>query len=671
MQESKYKRINTSALFGEFKIGLENLELTENGLRLSRRELYKPGEYILNDTDLSLRDVDTDECDTLYTIDRNSSSILISHRDFKNLKFPAYKPGVLANLVKEPEGIAVDKNSVYIIGKLLQEGRKEGLIALRKKDLKVLWTILKGPEGFSLKDLKDLDMDSAGNLYVLEKSRNRVLKMSLSRKGRFFFEIGRGELFKPENIYVDAEGMLNVLDGICGYLVFRTDETIEKKEITSSTKGIVRRRRAHDSKKNMYLVSESKKKLRFFKYIEENNPDSNGVFKGTYFSKPIDSRTQNTRWYRFILEGSFPRGTKVEFHYHISNDENLKENELRKLPDSEWEDGLSGSSAVQGESNRDALFLKEHKGRYLWFKIILMGTEDLSPVVSSVTIFFPKVSYLDYLPSVYREDPANREFLDRFLAIFESLFFEIDFKIDHLSRWFDAAGTPPEFLEWLGSWVGADQERGESSARKKVLEAKQREFISKAVSIYRERGTRQGLENLIFFYTGKKPIIIENLPVSYKEEKPWDKNREKDCNPERREFLFFPPERKEKSPAGKGAGRKEVSLHEALFGEDKFSFVVLFKEKLKEADMELVRSIIEEEKPAHTTYKIKVLEDWFYLDGHTYLCVNTRLKRPEFLLGKSSVLGRDTALGIENSPDIAGEYLDKNHAHSIGHSTGH
>ena len=52
MQESKYKRINTKSLFGEFKSGLENLELTEEGFRLTRRGLYKPGNDILNEPDM-------------------------------------------------------------------------------------------------------------------------------------------------------------------------------------------------------------------------------------------------------------------------------------------------------------------------------------------------------------------------------------------------------------------------------------------------------------------------------------------------------------------------------------------------------------------------------------------------------------------------------------------
>ena len=480
-------------------------------------------------------------------------------------------------------------------------------------------------------------MDSEGNLYVLEKGRNRILKVSLSNREKSFFEIDRGELHEPENIYVDTEGVLHVFDAVSGYLELGTDGTFKKSEVTSSIQGIVSRRRAHDSKKNMYLI-ETENRLRFLEHVKENCPDPEGAFRGTYISKSIDSKAQNTHWYRFMLEGSFPSGTKVEFHYHIS-EKPLKEKELKELPESEWEEGLPGSSAVQGEEKRDALFLTKQEGPYLCFRIILTGTEKLSPVISSVTIFFPKFSYLDYLPSVYREDSANRDFLDHFLAIFESLFYEIDFKIDHLSRWFDAAGTPPDFLGWLGSWVGADQGRGESSARKKVPEAKQREFISRAVSLYRERGTREGLENLILFYTGKKPIIIENLPVSCKEEKSRNESIKEildtEQKNEQKKFLYFPP---------------EDSLHDRLFGGEGFSFVVLFKEKLEEADLELIRDIIEEEKPAHTTYKIKVLEPWFYLDGHTYLGENTRLKRPEFLLGKSSVLGRDTALGVRKKP---------------------
>ncbi|MCO5382522.1 MAG: hypothetical protein NHB15_10870 [Methanosarcina barkeri] len=106
----------------------------------------------------------------------------------------------------------------------------------------------------------------------------------------------------------------------------------------------------------------------------------------------------------------------------------------------------------------------------------------------------------------------------------------------------------------LGSRQSRKRRKGNP---KKVSEAKQREFISHAVSMYRDRGTRQGLEDLIFLYTGKKPIIIENLPAgcikrrSEYENRKENKRREnqkgdnsknespkKNRNPEQKSFSF-------------------------------------------------------------------------------------------------------------------------------------
>lgn len=57
--------------------------------------------------------------------------------------------------------------------------------------------------------------------------------------------------------------------------------------------------------------------------------------------------------------------------------------------------------------------------------------------------------------------------------------------------------------------------------------------------------------------------------------------------------------------------------------------------------------IIDEQKPAHTSYELKVLKPMFYLDMHTYLEVNTVVTEPEFVVGKTSMIGRDTVLYTE------------------------
>lgn len=440
---------------------------------------------------------------------------------------------------------------------------------------------------FDMGSLSDPNTNLLSNTYISKKTKSILTSHEVYDETKFSTCYN-----DPEKVVENSEGV--VVDKETFYVIgtFDAPRGEKKEDLVALEKEDLK------NASNYYIY----KKLGLLQVENCPGPGKNntGNYKGIYCSKAIDSRVQQTRWYRFTLEGKFPEGTNVEFHYYISDEpknvENINWEDWENWKYwKDWEKGLSGSSAIQGEKIRDAIFRTETKGRYLWFRITLIGTEDLSPEIYSVTIFFPKVSYLEYLPPVYREDFANSDFLDRFLAIFESLFFDIDFTIDHLSRWLDAAGTPLEFLYWLGSWIGVEQGRVESLYRKEVPETKQREYIFQAVSMYKERGTRAGLENLILFYTGKKPIIIENLPFECTKGNTENENWKKDQN----------------------------VINESNFGRCNLSFLVLFKEELDEDEKVLIRNIIEAEKPAHTTYKL--LELRFCLDGNTYLGINTKL----------------------------------------------
>ena len=83
-----------------------------------------------------------------------------------------------------------------------------------------------------------------------------------------------------------------------------------------------------------------------------------------------------------------------------------------------------------------------------------------------------------------------------------------------------------------------------------------------------------------------------------------------------------------------------------LFRTEKFHFCVFLKDAtLTESSIGTIRRIIEEQKPAHTSYSLKVLEPLFYLDKHTYLGVNTVPNKLEFefIIGKT-VIGRNSVL---------------------------
>lgn len=516
-----------------------------------------------------------------------------------------------------------------------------------------------------------------------------------------------------------------------------------------------------DLKNNLYVIDLARKKLVYLKYNKINRPDKNGLFSGHYISKPINSQDKNTRWHRFLLEGKFEEGTRVAFSYYISD--NTDKFNIKNLDETEWHNGLPGSSAIQGTQYRDALFQEDIQGQYLWVRISLTGNEVLSPVISSIRVYFPRFSYLDHLPAIYQEDAQSKEFLERYLSIFESIFYDMDFKVERLGRLFDAYGAPPEFLSWLGSWLAISDEESFSENMKRL-------YIQRAISLYKKRGTREGLEESIalFLYTKKhpdkslseiianfheeKPVIVENFSIKRIPQ-------EKKCEPCMDvKGLYFPPydakttikkpyafnwyeipgyesdnfkkylktkfsanwidsasigkpsllsiyiipEKSSKrlpeylkqnfgiewvksakieiiddekyilltitpgkpeitltSDEGKTFryegeiidGRliiyeKEVvPLSSVLYGEDPFGFCVLLSDPdLSESTYDTIKRIIEEQKPAHTCYGLKMLEPWFSLDMHTYLEVNTRLTYPSLVMSKTSVLGRDTVL---------------------------
>ena len=80
---------------------------------------------------------------------------------------------------------------------------------------------------------------------------------------------------------------------------------------------------------------------------------------------------------------------------------------------------------------------------------------------------------LDYLPSVYREDPL----MGRFLLIFESILNPLENTVDNLAYYFDPLLTPEPLLPWLATWVDL--------ALVPAWPLRRRELIKSAADLYR------------------------------------------------------------------------------------------------------------------------------------------------------------------------------------------
>lgn len=255
-------------------------------------------------------------------------------------------------------------------------------------------------------------------------------------------------------------------------------------------------------------------------------------------------------------------------------------------------------------------------------------------------------SYLEYLPAIFQEDVDENgvNFLGRFLLAFEKIMTglgDVDEPgiqeilegiIDPLShesqmagihRYFDPGvglldnnlRSPPEFLEWLASWVAL-------SLREDWDEEDKRRFISNAVLLYQKRGTKAGLKEILKTYISPVVEIYEfNEPLQVG----------KICSVGVDAII--------------GGGPTHyflVKIFLAISGEDAFK-TIAHKQKI-------ARAIIDQEKPAHTYYDFNLEVPLMQIGVRSTVGVDTILASqayevPAIQIGKYSTVGVDTLLG--------------------------
>ncbi|MCI1278632.1 MAG: phage tail protein [Nitrospira sp.] len=246
---------------------------------------------------------------------------------------------------------------------------------------------------------------------------------------------------------------------------------------------------------------------------------------GTLYLPVLDNGKIDGTWHGVSLTGQLPAKSGIEIAYYASNDEDLKANYIRKLQSSASGESVAtdieslmerhwridtGRFTGGGTAKRqlDMAFVA-NKGRYLWLRLSITAYDAAShPSVTQVQVRYPRISLLRYLPSVYQEEPGSAAFLERFLALFETVFQEVDITITDLYQYFDPATTSPEFLSWLASWLSLSLDDSLPEDRKRAL-------IAQSPLLFRDKGTPAGIRNFLSLYTGssvevREPSLLAN-----------------------------------------------------------------------------------------------------------------------------------------------------------------
>ncbi|MEC4815939.1 MAG: phage tail protein [Scytonema sp. PMC 1069.18] len=183
----------------------------------------------------------------------------------------------------------------------------------------------------------------------------------------------------------------------------------------------------------------------------------------------------------------------------------------------------------------------------------------------------PYSKYMEFLPILYREV----DYIGRFMKIFEMAFQPVIDSFNVMWASLDPLTAPRALLPFLSHWVAWPIDSVWNLHQ-------QRRLIRRAVELYRWRGTRKGMRLYLHLYTGLP--LDEHLPD------------------EADKHISIT------EPFGQSFVLGEAQLGTAtLAGGRPFHFVVRLRlDRPNSIHEELVRQIIEQEKPAYCTYELLI-----------------------------------------------------------------
>jgi phage tail-like protein len=240
------------------------------------------------------------------------------------------------------------------------------------------------------------------------------------------------------------------------------------------------------------------------------------VASGTFCGQPLDSGIENCAWHRIQVEGNVPAGTSLRIETVTTPDANP--------PAAEWQTGLLSPPAIPTAQlqallgtttaaqtptgtydNPDGL-VQSGPGRYLRIRITMISSGAASPEVHAIKVYFPRQSYLRYLPANFQDDDQSRLFLDRFLSVFQTSFDAFDRRIDNMWRLFDPLSTPQAWYNWLAGWMALPIDPDWTWSKK-------RQMLKASSAQNLVRGTVAGLQQAILDYAGVQGNVLEHFKL--------------------------------------------------------------------------------------------------------------------------------------------------------------
>lgn len=333
-----------------------------------------------------------------------------------------------------------------------------------------------------------------------------------------------------------------------------------------------------------------------------------GQTYGWFLSRCLDCREKGNEWHRLRMEGKDVGSGSIAVSLYCTDTPYF----MKEGKEITFDSLLTNSDISLGESQkimasayvktvreeRDIL-LHDMRGQYFWFLVEMYSRGSEVPYLKTLRIDFPKRSWLSFMPEIYQRDTKSREFLERFLGIFQSLYEDMTWSIEHIMNQFWPDEANQEFLSFLASWLAIED-------RSIWNEEQLRYLVKNAMRLYKMRGTSQYLQEMIQLYTGRPSYVVEfhHLKCMKESQKGWERVKR-------------------------------------LYGGNSYLFTILVDTGSYNStkDFKTLIKIVEHAKPAYMEARIIQLNSYIFLDQYTYIGINSKLSkyRPLKLDGLSAL----------------------------------
>ena len=337
------------------------------------------------------------------------------------------------------------------------------------------------------------------------------------------------------------------------------------------------------------------------------------VSLGALIAGPISAPNASTDWFRVSsLADDLPAGTHVQFFtatadagappFDLSSDTPFAGTGWSPLPRDVFEGIVADPPAAQ-----------------LWIGIILRSQGSASPRIHQIRADYGRDTYMTWLPAIYRIQPGAG-LLERFLALNGSVLGDVEDEITGLTRLFDPYSAPstgyPSWLDWLSTWLGFDLEETWTDDEK-------RSYLAAAFELFGWRATIPGLRRYLKIYAGVNARIIELSRFA----QIWSLGQGYPLGFGTR----LAPGSLQGAVLGSSAivdqarvappGDQGASLFEDVA--HAFCVQVYASDLTRPGALQLVREIIEQEKPAYTVYQLSVIQPTLRIGAQARIGIDT------------------------------------------------